>query len=157
MADPVTYIGPDARIVRTLATLTDDDDFADPSVPITETDLASGVCWGVPPHRSGGLGPLKQLLMVFIFLDDDENEVAGVTFDFYTYTMIQRNQLAFTKKGATDRPIVRKTGAGTAFNAVEVMTVDVNKCDFMGICLSNFANLGAATHGLIVAQEAEYR
>ena len=94
-----------------------------------------------------------------MFLDNSEDEVAGVTFSFYTFNITLRNQLGFSKKGTggADRPFVRKTGAGVLYPAGEVMTVDVNKTEHMGIRLFTYGSLGAATHGFITAQEAEYR
>jgi len=134
---------------------TPDTDWADPAQPVTSDDFELRF-WGVIPMRGGGLGPLKQLKLDIIFMDENDDEVAGVTFDYYTFDVITRDELG-VKKGTSGRPFVRKTGAGTGFKCEESMIVDVNGTQAMGIRLFNITDGGGtAVKYIISATPVEY-
>lgn len=133
----------------------DDTDWADPSTAITDADLEDNF-WGVTPMRGGGLGPLKQLKLDVVFLDINDDEVGGVTFDYYTFDVINREELRVAK-GTSGRGFVRKTGAGTGFKCEESLIVDVNGTQAMGICLSNITDgSGDAVKYVISATPVEF-
>lgn len=153
--EPITYTGPGRQIVRRRADVLDDDDWADVAVSIP-ADSTTWPTWGVHPMRSGAIGALKQLKLDVVFLTAADVEIGGVTFDFYTFDVITRQELGMRKP--TARPFVRKTGAGTGFVCEESIIVDVNGTEAMGICITNITDgSGLATNYMIVAKECDYR
>lgn len=150
----ITYQGPGRKIVRKATSLANDPDWADPAVSIPEDD-STWVFWGVVPMRAGGIGALKQLKLEFVFMDAGDVEIGGVTFSYYTFDVVTRQELAMRKP--TARPFVRKTGGGAGFLCAESMIVDVNGTSAMGVRLSSIVDAsGLATQYIVVATECEF-
>jgi hypothetical protein len=153
----ITFQGANRMIVRRNADVLADPDWIDPTVAITDAAWNSEF-WGCSPHRGGGLGPLKQLGLDVVFFTAAYVEVAGVTFDYYTYDVITREEVKAPQSATGRRHFVRKTGAGTAHPCGERLTVDVNGSQAMGLRLSNIVDGSAtATNYIILATEIDYR
>lgn len=153
----ITYQGPNRMLVRRNADVLADPDWIDPTVAISDADFADQM-WGCSRHRGGGLGPLKQLGLDIVFFTAAYVEVPGVTFNWYTFDVIIREEVGAPQSATGRRHIVRKTGTGAAHPCAERLTVDVNGSQAMGLRLSNIVDgTATATNYIIIATEIDYR
>lgn len=152
------FRGPAKMLIRRKPDLADDPDWTDPTEPITD-EQSEADFWGVDRVRPG-LGPLKQVLLDFVFLDDNEVEIAGVTFDYVVVNLTERDEIGAPTKPTFggSRPFVRTCGAGTTFDATESMRIDVSQGSGMSVIMSNIVDATLdATHCIIYCTEVEYK
>lgn len=149
----VQYIGPDATFIRKIdddSGFPDDPDWFAVATTLDETALAA--MWSTPNVRRGTMAPLTHMIVSFVFLDVDNEEVKGGTTDIYAFYVNDPNVYG---KPQGSRPVVRKTGSKTGHNLDTDLVVEVTKHPLMGVRLSNItAPVGAVTLRIAVQELA---
>lgn len=159
--------GSQAQLMRKKASLADDDDYTDSSVPIPgfagtagsllapvnpadgTFDPSLAIGWGIMPRRADG-SPLTKVKIRVVFRDSGHAEVDG-TYDAVAWSLIPRDPAEGT---ASIRPAVEWLGAVTARPSNQPIILDVANFDAMGLSLANIAAAGADTVYIYVQEWA---